>query len=157
MKPDQIEALRELITGQRMLTIAVAADGIPYAGLLPYAFSQEPLGLVVHVSRLARHSRGLSDGAAFAAVIHRPDDGSADALQIERVSLQGTAHLLTRGTPGHGAARELYLKRFPHGAVTFGLGDFELYHLEPEAGRYVTGFAASVNLNPSNLVELAAP
>lgn len=157
MKPDQVDALRALVTGQRILTVSVVADATPYAGLLPYAFSQEPLGFIVHVSRLARHSRGLGDGAAFASVIHRPDDSSADAMQIERVSLQGTAHLLGRGTPGHGAARELYLGRFPHGAVTFGLGDFELYRLEPEAGRYVTGFAGSVNLNPSNLMELAAP
>ena len=60
MLKSTIEALRELLDGQRVLSLAVLVDGAPCAGLLPFAALPERNGVLIHASRLARHSRGLA-------------------------------------------------------------------------------------------------
>jgi putative heme iron utilization protein len=148
--------LRDLITACRILTAAVEADGAPYAALLPYAVRPDFSGFLVHVSELAKHTRGLADGAAFALVIHRPDDGVVDPLQVPRVLLQGVVRRLERGTQAWAEAQAAYVARFPASEMTFGLGDFHLCELLPERGRLVTGFAGAHNIGPETLRRVAA-
>lgn len=155
MTPDQLAALRGLIGDCRVLALAVVVDGEPVTGLLPYA----PAGgarLLIHASALARHSQGLEDGGRFAALIHRDPGTSDDPLQVERVSLRGAVRKLARGTEAWEAGKHAYLERFPHAETTFGLGDFTLWALEPDGGRWVSGFAAAINLTARNLAELPA-
>jgi putative heme iron utilization protein len=156
MTPDQIDALRDLITHQRVLSLAVIVDGEPLTGLLPYAPTAELNALLIHASALARHSKGLAEGGRFAALIHREPGADGDPLQVERASLQGSVRVLERGSDAHDAGRRTYLSRFPHAEVTFGLGDFTLYALEPDRGRWVSGFASAVNLTSRNLAELGS-
>ncbi len=155
MTPDQIDALRSLLDRQRVLSLGVLVETNPYVGLLPYALREDYGAALVHASKLARHSGGLNDGAPFAALIHDLVGTESDALQVPRVSLQGTVELVAKGTPGYTEGRDAYLARFPSGATTFTLGDFDLYWLRFERGRYVAGFAQALNLNEDNLRELA--
>ncbi len=157
MTPDQIDALRSLLERQRVLSLAVLVDARPYIGLLPYALRDDFGAALIHASKLARHSRGLADGAPFGVLVHAGVGPEADALQVPRVSLQGTVELVTKGSDAYDAGRDAYLARFPSSATTFGLGDFDLYWLGFERGRYVAGFAQAVNLNAENLRELAPP
>ena len=156
MTPEQVAALRRLIAECRILALAVVVDGEPVTGLLPYA-PDRGAGLLIHASALARHSRGLVDGGRFGALVHREPEPGGDPLQVERVSLQGGVRELPRGTEAWEAAKRIYLARFPHAEMTFGLGDFTLWALEPDGGRWVSGFAAAVNLTPRNLAALAEP
>jgi len=155
MNAEQLTTLRTLFRDCPVLSLAVVVDEEPVAGLLPYAM-QEDGALLIHASALARHSRGLADGGRFAAVIHRPPTADGDPLQVERVSLQGTVVVLTRGSGAWESGQRCYLQRFPQAERTFGLGDFVLYLLRPERGRWISGFAAAVNLNERNLAELVA-
>ena len=77
-------------------------------------------------------------------------------MQVERVSLQGAVDVLARGSEAWESGRRHYLKRFPQAEMTFGLGDFVLHALRPDRGRWISGFAAAVNLNPRNLADLVA-
>jgi hypothetical protein len=153
MKPEQSAALRALVEDSKLLALAVVVDGDPVTGLLPYA-PEGPMRLLIHASGLARHSKGLVDGGRFAALIHREPGSSDDPLQVERVSLVGTVRELRRGSEAWEAGKRRYLERFPHAERTFGLGDFTLWALEPEGGRWVSGFASAVNLTERNLAEL---
>ena len=155
MTPDQIDSLRTLLEQPRVLSLAVLVETSPYVGLLPYALRPDYGAALIHASKLARHSRGLEDGAPFAVLIHDPATAEMDPLQIPRVSLQGTVELLAKGSPAYAEGRDAYLARFPTSATTFGLGDFDLYWLHFERGRYVAGFAQAINLNDGNLRELA--
>jgi putative heme iron utilization protein len=47
----------------------------------------------------------------------------------------------------------LYLKKFPEAEMRFGLGDFDLYRIEPKSARYVGGFAQAFNLTVESFRE----
>jgi putative heme iron utilization protein len=138
------------------MALGVLVDGAPYVGLLPFAHGDDRRTLLVHASGLARHTRGLGEGAPFSVLLHAPDAPGADPLQIGRVTLQGTVHPLQRGTPEYDAARALYQARFPESAQTFELGDFNLYALRVREGRLVGGFARARNISPGDIASLGA-
>ncbi len=153
MSSEDAALLRDLLERRRLLALGVLVDGEPYVGLLPFAVAAGYSALVVHASRLARHTRGLGEGARFSALVHAPDGPDSDPLQIPRVSFQGEVRPLGEGTPEHEEARRRYLARFPDSAGTFDLGDFGLYALRIREGRLVGGFARARNVSPEDLLE----
>jgi hypothetical protein len=156
MKREHAEILHDLLEQRRVLSLAVIVDGEPVIGMLPFAAESDWGALLVHASRLAPHAAGLEAGGAFTALVHALDDPSTPAGELPRVRLSGTVEALARGTPPWVAGRDRYLARFPDAAMTFQLGDFELYRLHIRSGRLIAGFAATVNLRRETLEKAAA-
>jgi putative heme iron utilization protein len=156
VKPEQLAELKRLLETQRILALSVLIDTEPYVGLLPYALTLDRPAALVHASGLARHTRGLEQDAPFSVLIHRPDRPDGDPLQIERVMLQGSVEKLDKATSEYERGRRSYLERFPSSEQTFMLGDFNLYRLRFESGRYVSGFARAVNVTARDLFNMAA-
>ena len=154
MSPDQVEAMRELLTASRVLSLALIVEEAPVNGLLPFAVTPDYRALVVHASRLARHTRGLNDGAQFDALLHEPVIGEVDALQVKRVTLRGVVRVPEEGTPPYEALRRVYLMKFPEAEPITALGDFAFYVLLIEGGRLVTGFGAAANVTREALETL---
>ena len=154
MTTEDTNVLRDLLDDTRVLSLGVLVEGVPYVGLLPFATSRDRQSLFVHASGLARHTRGLTDGAPFSALLHAPDDPSGDPLQVPRLTLDGVVRLLAAGTPDERAARDRYLTRFPDAAQTFELHDFGLYELRVRSGRLVAGFARARNVSPGDLASV---
>jgi len=140
-----------LLDGRRVLSLAVIVDGEPVVGLLPFARALDGPALIVQASRLARHTRGLREGAPFDALIHEPDTGDRDPLQLPRAMLRGRVRVLDPGTEDHNEAREAYLAKFPGALAVAMLGDFAFYRLEIERGRLVSGFARATNIGRGDL------
>jgi len=155
MRPDQLQDLRTLLDNRRVLSLAVVADGQPVIGLLPFVCMPDYRALVVHASRLARHTRGLTQGAPFDVLIHEPDDG-VDAMQVKRVTLRGVVGTVERDSDAHTAVKQRFLHRFPDAAPITELGDFSFFILLIDAGRLVTGFAGAANVTPDTLSQLAS-
>lgn len=155
MQPEQLDVIREFLTSSRTLALALVVDDAPVIGLLPFAATPDYRALVVHASRLARHSRGLQPGAAFDALIHEPVVDGVDALQVKRLTLRGTVHAPQPGAPAHDALRQLYLAKFPEAEPITTLGDFAFFVLLIEGGRLVTGFGAAANVTEESLAALA--
>ncbi len=155
MTPEDRALLLDLLTRQRVLALAVLVDGAPSSGLLPFAVLPDFSAALVHASRLARHTAGLIGGAPFSLLIHQPDDGQADPLQLARVTLEGAVEPLERQTAAYEAARHIYLAKFPAAAQTFTLGDFNLYRLPFMRGRFVAGFGRIYNLISDTFKSLA--
>lgn len=157
MKPEQVEGLLDLLTRRRLLALAVLVEGEPAVGLLPFAATKGFDALLVNASHLARHTRGLTGEARFDALVHEPDTGEADPLQIPRVTLRGRVALLDPDGPEYAEDERRYLERFPEAAmIVKQLGGFRIYRLQLEAGRYVSGFAGAVNLDRDSFAELRA-
>ncbi len=154
MLKSTITGLRQLLDGQRVLSLAVLAEGAPYVGLLPFVALPDRSGVLIHASRLARHSRGLDDGASVGVLLHEPDGPHQDALQIRRASFDCRVRPLERHSTAWSEGRTRYVARFPQSDVTFGLGDFTLHRLEFERGVYVEGFARAIAVDADDLLKL---
>lgn len=144
------------MTGRSVLSLALVDGGVPVIGMVPFASEPDLSAVLVHVSRLAPHGRALTPGTRFAVLIHAPDLPGASPGELARARFSGAAEHLPRGLAPYATARDRYLERFPDSAVTFSLGDFELYRLPLERGRLVAGFARTINLTADSLRRLAS-
>jgi putative heme iron utilization protein len=156
MQGEDRSAILRLLAEQKILALAVLVDGEPYAGAMPFAATRDLGAVLVHVSKLSRHTRGLVAGAPYSVVIHAAEGAGGNPFDLARVTFQGHVAPLERETPGHAAARATFLAKLPEGAMMFGLGDFGLYELRLERGRFFAGFGRTVDLSPASLAELAA-
>lgn len=156
MSPEDLAVLRSLLSERRQLVIAVLIDGEPAIGLLPFVVTPDWSALVVRASGLARHTKGLLEGAPFDALIARNDDPEQDALQLVRTTLRGRVRVLDREAPETQDLVARYVAAFPSAEMTLDLGDFNTYRLEIEAGRLNTGFGGAINLSRSSLEQLRA-
>lgn len=148
MDPAAVDALRTLLETERILTLAVVVDGAPVAALLPFALTADHTAALVQASGLARHTRGLIEGAAVGVAIHEPATPDRDALQIPRLTVQATVRVLPRGSAAFDEAAARLIARFPAAETTLALPDFQICALELGRGRYVEGFARALNVGP---------
>jgi hypothetical protein len=151
-----LEAIRDLVASNRVLSLAVVIDGEPEASLLPYAVRPDYGAVYVQASALARHSKGLQQGARVGVLIHENDAAEADPLQTRRMTVQATVSVLARESHAFAAARDLFVARFPGAEMTLSLGDFNLYELTFGRGRYVAGFALAFNVGPDTFRDITA-
>ena len=149
-----LDAIRDLLHGARVLSLAVLVDGDPEAALLPFAHRDDYGAVFVQASGLARHTRGLQPGARVGVLVHANDTPDADPMQLPRLSVQATVAVLDRDSPAYAAAADRFVVRFPAAAVTLQLGDFNLYELTFGRGRYVEGFARAFNVGPDTFAEI---
>ena len=82
------KAIRDLLDEQRVLSLAVIVDGAPYAGLLPFVVLPGYAGVMVHASRLSKHTKGLGEGAPAGVLLHEQYAPGKDALQIKRATFE---------------------------------------------------------------------
>jgi len=148
-------AIRGLMDEQRVLSLAVIVEGVPFAGLLPFVVLPKYAGVMVHASKLSRHTRGLNGGGRAGVLLHEQYAPGKDALQIKRASFECVVHPLERRSDAWVEGREWYLERFPDSRITFNLGDFTLYRLEFQHGLYVGGFGRAVEIAPGDIAKLA--
>jgi hypothetical protein len=155
MGPDDRALLKSLLADERLLALGLVTEGEPVAGLLPFAVADDFSAVYVQASQLARHTRGMSPGARFSAVVHRPDTPDADPLQIPRVVLEGVVDPLDGERPERESAVRAFVRRFPSAAMTLALPGFSLYRLEIESGRVVAGFGSAQSLSSVDFRDLA--
>jgi putative heme iron utilization protein len=153
--PEARGRLEALLTGQRLLALAVVVEGEPVAGLVPYVVAADFVALYIQASRLARHTRGLDTGGRWSGVVHEPDSEAQDPLQVARLVLEGDVTQLDGESPDFKDAARAFLRRFPAAAMTLQLADFALYRLGLESGRLILGFGQAYNLSRSHFAELA--
>ncbi len=147
MDPTTLAAIRNLLDTERVLTAAVVVDGEPVAALLPYAVGTTHGSLLVQASGLARHTRGLVHGSTIGVIVHRAVTPDLDAMQIPRLTVQATVHLLDRDDQAFDDAAARFVQRFSHASTTLAHGDFRLFELVLGRGRYVEGFARAFNVS----------
>lgn len=150
MDAESLELIRTLLRERRVLTLGVVVGGAPVLGLLPFALADDAT-LLVHASRLARHTRGLSAGGKAAVLVHGPDGPGVDPLQVPRLSLDVEIAVLEKTQEPFARGRSAYLSRFPEAEVTFTLPDFQLFALRPRSGRLVAGFGRAWDVTPEDL------
>lgn len=148
-------SIRELLDEQRLLALAVIADGAPYAGLLPFIVLPEYAGVMIHASRLSKHTQGLTEGARVGVLLHEQYAPGKDPLQIKRATFECIVRSLERKSADWEEGRAWYVERFPDSLITFNLGDFTLFRLEFQNGLWVGGFGRAVEIEPEDIAKIA--
>ena len=152
MHSDDITQLLHLLRERRWAALAtVQEDGSPYCSHVAYAAEPDGAGVLLHLSRLAAHTRLLLARPQAALAITTPDSGEGDPQTLPRLTLQGPVRTIERDDPQYAAAQACYLARLPSAERLFGFGDFVLLRLSIATARYVGGFARAHNVSGERL------
>lgn len=146
-----IQPIRELVQRQRWAALATQGDTGPIASQVAYRMESDFSGFLLHLSRLAAHTRALLRHDAVSLSISEPDDGRADPQTLARVTLFGRASVIDPRGPTYPPARQLYLERFPVAARLFELADFRLIRVAIVKARYVGGLGAARTIDAATL------
>lgn len=152
MKPEHAQSLRAIVQ-QPVAALGTLHDAQPFVSMVPFAIVEAGAGLVIHVSRLAAHTRDMLLHPQVSLLVMAAPGPDTLPQALPRVSIQGEAHELVDDNPLLETARSAYLTRFPESEPMFGFGDFSLFLIRPSSLRLVAGFAQAKTLAPEDLIE----
>jgi putative heme iron utilization protein len=152
MQPSHAESLRTIFSGQTVAALGTLHDAQPFVSMVPIALIEHGGGIVIHVSRLAAHTRDMLLHPQVSLLVMAPATPDAMPQALPRVTIQGEAQELTDDAPLYASARAAYLARFPDSEPMFGFGDFSLFVIRPASLRLVGGFAQAKTLAPEDLL-----
>lgn len=156
MSPDDAHEISRLLKGQRLAALATLNEEQPFCSMVAFVAEAGFGGLLLHLSRLAAHTRHLLGNPRCSLLISTPETPEIDDIQtLPRITLTGRVELIERGADAWQLARDAYVAHLPASDMRFSLGDFELFRFVPETGRFVGGFARTVNLDAGLLRNLA--
>lgn len=147
MASSQSELLRRLVTEISVAALGTLEGGGPFVSMVPFAVSDDGQTLLVHVSRLASHTRNMQEHPAVSLLVMEPEGPGKMPQGLARVTIQGRARVLEEESREHGGAKRAYLARFPQAADLFQFPDFRLVAIDVLSARLVGGFAQATSLS----------
>lgn len=159
MDPARAQLLRSLLQDQDVAALGTLRQGEPFVSMVPYALLGDGV-LVLHVSRLAGHTRDMERHAGVSLMVTAARAPGVPPQALARVTLQGEARFCPDGERRNEEARAAYLARFPDSEPMFGFADFSLVLVVPRAVRVVGGFAQAWSVTGADyaaLMSQAAP
>lgn len=153
MDTEPAEALRRLLHAQDVAALGTLRRDEPFVSMVPFALLADG-ALVLHVSRLATHTRDMEEHPGVSVLVIAPRSKDVGALALARATLQADAHPCPPGDAQHAAARQAYLARFPDSEMMFGFADFSLFRLVPRSVRFVGGFAQATSITGETYAQL---
>lgn len=156
MTQSDVTAIVGALCQQRRGALAtVAADGSPNVGMVAFAIAPDGTALVLHLSTLAAHTRQLLADPRVAVLLTAPDAPDVvDVQTLARLSITGTAQVLSESDARYGASRAAYVRRFPAAEMRFDFADFVLVQVVVDQARFVGGFAQARTMAQEELVGL---
>ncbi len=157
-EPRLTHALRSLLTRQRVAALGtLGADGFPFVSMVPFAVETMSAQVVIHVSGLAAHSRNLQATPQVSLLVMQAEVAGEPVHALPRVTLEGLATVLPRGSAEWSQARDAYLARFPDAQPMTELGDFMFVGIAVQGARQVAGFGAARSLDAETVAEVLRP
>lgn len=148
------EALGDLLRTQQVAALGTLHEGHPFVSMVPFAALADGTGFVIHVSRLAAHTKDMIADPNVSLLVMAPPAPQVMPQAIARVTIQGEAMPCAEPDPLHAQAKAAYLARFAQSVEMFGFADFSLFVIRPTAVRFVGGFAQAKSLSPATLASL---
>ena len=154
-EPRLTHALRSLLTRQRVAALGtLGADSFPFVSMVPFAIETTSAQVVIHVSGLAAHSRNLQTTPNVSLLVMQPEVAGEAVHALPRVTLEGLASVLPRGSTEWTLARDAYLARFPDAEPMTELGDFMFVGITVHGARQVAGFGAARSLDAETIAQV---
>jgi len=156
LSPEHAAQLAALVHRRYAAALGTLHAGAPFVSMVPYAVAREGDAFLVHVSRLAAHTKDMLADARVSLLVTQPEGEGVDAQALARVSIQGEARELAKGSGEEREARGAYLARFPEAAPLTDFGDFSFFAIRPAQARFVAGFAQAMSLTGESLAKVLA-
>ena len=150
------QTLADLIRSTRVAALGTLHDGEPNLAMVAYAFVEDFSAFYIHVSKLGKHTTDMETDPRVSLLITETDDHRADPQTLARLALRGIAEMLPRTDSGYAQVKNVYLDRFPEAEQLFGLGDFNIWKITPQGGRFVAGFGRAFNLAQETLLKVSS-
>lgn len=155
MDREVLQAVFGLVRGCRWVALATVGNGTPLASQVAWDPDPDLTGGLLHLSRLAAHTRHLLADPRAALSLSTADDGREDPQTLARVTLEGQALPIEREANDRDELRTRYLARFPAARQWFDFADFTLFRFTVSRARYVGGFANAHILRVEDLRDAA--
>jgi putative heme iron utilization protein len=139
------EKLARIFSRQRIGALGTLRDGAPFVSMIAFVPSGDFGMVYLLASRLAYHTQDFLKDSRVSFLITETDTGTGDPQTLARLTIRGNVMQIGESQPEYASVRKAYLDRFPDAARNFQLGDFELYAIKPDAGRFVAGFGQTFN------------
>ena len=156
MSPEHATQLAALALGRRAGALGTLHAGAPFVSMVPYAVLPDGSAFVVHVSRLAGHTRDMLAEPRVSLLVMQAEGEGVAAQALARVSVQGEAAEMAKDSDGERACKEAYLARFPEAEPLTEFGDFSFFAIRPVQARFVAGFAQAMSVTGETLARLLA-
>ncbi len=150
------QKLFRLIVTRRTAALGTLREGAPNVSLVLFAPSDDFTVFLIHISRLAIHTRDILSDPRVGLMIAEPEQPGKDPQTLARVSILGEAQVIPVSGEHYERYRSEYLTRYPEAAVNFLLADFSLYQIAVKSARYVADFGKIFNLRLSDFRRTAA-
>jgi putative heme iron utilization protein len=151
-EPRLSRELRKLLTTQRVAALGTIDEaGAPFVSFVPFAIESQRHCVVLHVSGLAAHTRNLQACNRVSLLVMQPEFAGEPVHALPRVTLEGLARVVERGSSEWVAFRTAYLTRFPEAEPMTELGDFRFVAIEFSAARQVAGFGVARSLDEDEI------
>jgi putative heme iron utilization protein len=154
MNTELSERMAQLLQQRSTAALGTLRDAAPFVSMVPYAIAADGSGFVVHVSKLAAHTKNMLADVRVSLLVAELEGGEKSALALARVSLQGTARRIPSGSTDLSGCRAAYLARFPEAEQMFDFTDFSFFLIRPVSVRFVAGFGEAHSLSAETLAQL---
>ncbi len=145
--------VREFRDSRKTLQLAtISESGVPNASYAPFAFDSKAYYILV--SDLAAHGKNLKNNRCVSILMIEDESTCKNIFARKRLSFDTTAQLISRNTADWDSGINAMTSRL--GDMINGLsqlGDFNLYRLVPESGRYVKGFGQAFTVSGEEMLE----
>ena len=131
----------------------VNAEGTPCVSYAPFAF--QPDGYYILISDIAQHGQNLKTSKLVSIMMVEDESEARHLFARRRLSFDTKAILVDRNTRQWNVGITALQERFGDIIDNLSqLGDFRLYHLVPEKGRYVKGFGKAFDVSGQDMVNI---
>lgn len=144
------EILRFIDDRQSLMLSSLDQDGVPYASYAPFAVGDNCLFILI--SEIAVHARNLQQHPQASVLIIEDENSATELFARLRVQFRVHAELISPDSiDWEQGIRCLHERHGERIKSLSQLGDFKLFRLQPEGGRYVKGFGKAYRIEGGTL------
>lgn len=145
--------IHEFRDSRKTLQLAtISPEGIPNATYAPFAFDNKAYYILV--SDIAAHGRNLKLNKQVSILMVEDESDTKQMYARKRLTFDTHAQLIEKHTDAWQRGVSALESRFGEIVENLSqLGDFNLYQLIPDTGRYVKGFGQAFEISGDDLLD----
>ena len=139
---------------QSLMLSTLTAEGQPQASYAPFVTGSDR-AFYIFVSGLSSHTQNLKAIARAGILLIEDEAQASQIFARQRLMYDCTVELIERHNPEWTTWADRFSARFGNLIQMLRqLPDFQIFRLMPQSGRFVVGFGAAYEIDPSNFSRL---